>query len=152
MIIPMRAFLIIIGISVVVIAGISDSRGSCTHIIIYVLANLAVLVGVLKRCTLRRMIVAVLVLAVTIRVSMVGISSLGHRFHDIKSGMTVEEVRRRMVGFKEGSGLNSPYTGKEFVTEGTLIFRDPNASASHQDWGIVVIRGGRVKEVFFSPD
>jgi hypothetical protein len=149
----MRVMMIVAGIAIVLAGAFIDAVAwGVVPWWIYGAANLAILAGILRRCTLRRLIVAIVVLALTLRISFLALSSLGHRLYTIRPGMTVEEARRRMVGFKEGSGLTSPYTGAEFVPDGALIFRDPSASEGDMTWGVVVIRNGRVASVYLDPD
>ena len=149
----MRTFTIVASVLIVLGSAAIDNEGlGVVPGWVYLVANAALLAAILERCTIRRMAVAVAILALTPRLSYSGMSSLGHRVTSVRPGMTVEEARRRMAGFREGSGLISPYTGQEFVADGTLIFKDPTASPSDQTWGVIVISNGRVSEAFLSPD
>jgi hypothetical protein len=148
-----RNFAIVVSVLVVLGSAAIDNEGlGVVPGWVYLAANAALLAAILKRCTIRRMAFAVVVLALTIRLTYSGMSSLGHRVTSVRPGMTVEEARHRMTGFREGSGLISPYTGQEFVASGTLIFKDPTASPSDQTWGVIVISNGRVSEAYLSPD
>jgi hypothetical protein len=121
---------------------------------IYMSGHLALIAGLLgKRFTLKRMAVAIVVLAFALRITFSGLSSLRHRVYTIRPGMSVEEVRRHMAGFQEGLNPAGPYTiGDEPISDGSVSFRDPSASPSHNAFGVVVIERGRVRAVQFMPD
>ncbi len=149
-----KAVMGITGIVTVLVAAFVDTEGlGVVPGWVYAFGDLFILAAILpKSFTLKRLAIAIAVLALALRVSYSGMSSLGHRLYTVKTGMTVDEARRKMAAFKEGSGLTDPYTGKEFTAAGALIFRDPAASDGDQTWGVVVIDKGRVVDVFFSPD
>jgi hypothetical protein len=79
----------------------------------------------------------------------------------IKEGMTVAQVEQIMGGYMTGGGvpLGSPGTrldGRlveqgELVT-GTIAYRHTNEGWGNSDWGVVTFEGGRVVDVWFSPD
>jgi len=67
--------------------------------------------------------------------------------------MTVEEVRRTMTGYTEGTGWDDPGRPREELhIQGALVFRHSNEPEFNSDWGIVWIANGRVTKVEFSPD
>jgi hypothetical protein len=70
----------------------------------------------------------------------------------IRPGMTVEEVRKRMAGYMEGTGITMPNTNQEFTVGGALVFRHSNDGAFNADWGIVSFQNGKVVSVQFDPD
>jgi hypothetical protein len=151
----LRAFLVVTGVLAVLVGVLIDFEALGDFVIpfwAYVIAHLAILVGFLKRGALKNLAFVLPVFAITIPLTCLGMSSLGHYLYRIKPGMSVSQVRQIMVGFKEGSGLISPYTGEEFVAGGCLIFRDPRHSESHRAWGTVNILDGRVTDLFISPD
>lgn len=121
---------------------------------IYIAGHLALISGLLgKHLTLMRMAVAIVVLAFALGVTYSGLSSFRHRIYTIRPGRSVEEVRRHMAGFQEGLDPAGPHTiGDEFISDGSLSFRDPSASPSHNAYGVVVVERGRVREVQFIPD
>lgn len=121
---------------------------------VYILGLLVLTAGLLgKRFTVKRMALAIVVLAVALRVTYSGVSSLRHRVGTIRPGMTVEEVRRHMAGFQEGLDPEGPHTvGPGPIAEGSMAFRDLSASRSHHAYGWIVIERGRVKEAGFMPD
>ena len=151
----LRAFLVVTGILAVLVGVLIDFEALGDFVIpfwAYFTAHLAILVGFLKRGALKNLAFVLPVFALTIPLTCLGMSSLGHYLYRIKPGMSVSQVRQIMVGFKEGSGLISPYTGEEFVAGGCLIFRDPRHSESHRAWGTVNILNGAVTDIFIAPD
>jgi hypothetical protein len=151
----LRSFLVVTGVLAVLVGVLIDFEAIGDFVIpfwAYVTAHLAILVGFLKRGALKNLAFVLPVFALTIPLTCLGMSSLGHHLYRIKPGMSVSQVRQIMVGFKEGSGLISPYTGEEFVAGGCLIFRDPRHSESHRAWGTVNILDGAVTDIFISPD
>jgi hypothetical protein len=151
----MRGFLITSGLlTVLSSAFIEKAEFGAVPTSIYMAGHLALIAGLLgKRFTLKRMAVAIVVLAFALRVTYSGLSSLRHRVYTIRPGMSVEELRRHMAGFQEGLNPAGPYTiGDELISDGYLSFRDPSASPAHNAFGTVVIERGRVKEILFIPD
>jgi hypothetical protein len=152
---PLRALLVVTGVLAVLVGALMDFEALGDFVIplwAYLAAHLAILASFLKRGAFKNLAFALPVFALTIPMTCLGMSSLGHYLYRIKPGMDVAQVRRIMVGFKEGSGLISPYTGEEFIPAGCLIFRDPRHSESHRAWGTVNIHDGRVTDVFIAPD
>ncbi len=121
---------------------------------VYILGLLVLTAGLLgRRFTLKRMALAIALLALALRVTYSGVSSLRHRVDTIRPGMTVDQVRRHMAGFQEGLDPAGPHTvGTEPIGDGSMSFRDPSASRSHNAFGVIIIERGRVKEVNFIPD
>lgn len=151
----LRVLLVVTGVLSVLVGVLIDYEALGNFVIpfwAYVAAHLVILVGVFKRDALKYLALALPVFALTIPMTCLGMSSLGHYLFRIKPGMSVSQVRLIMVGFKEGSGLIDPNTGEEFIAAGCLIFRDPRHSEAHRAWGTVNIRNGRVTEVFIAPD
>ena len=112
---------------------------------VYVAAHLAIYAGVLKRPELKRLASAVPPFLLTIPLTYVAMSSVGHALCKFKPGMTVSQVQEVMKGYEEvhRPGLASP--GKLIVPAGCLAFRDRYASLT---LGVVVIKNGRVTEVY----
>lgn len=151
----LRALLVVAGVLAVLVGALMDYEAFgdfVTPLWAYVGAHLAILAGFLKRGAFRNLAFALPIFALTIPMTCLGMTSLGHNLYKIQPGMGVEQVRQIMVGFEEGSGLISPYTGEEFIPAGCLIFRDPRHSKSHRAWGTVNIRDGKVTNVFIAPD
>jgi hypothetical protein len=136
----LRSLLVIASVLAVLVSALMDYEA---------LGDLA---GFLKRGAFKNLAFALPLFALTIPMTCLGMTSLGHYLYKIKPGMNVSQVRRIMVGFKEGTGLTSPYTGEEFIPAGCLIFRDPRHSEAHRAWGTVNILNGRVTDIFISPD
>ncbi|QEH39165.1 hypothetical protein OJF2_77770 [Aquisphaera giovannonii] len=148
-----RTNLIVAGLVAVLLAAFVDAQElGVMPRLVYLAGNLAILAGLLTRSSPRRIAIVVALLATSLWATRLGLSSLGHRLDGIRPGMTLEEVRRYMAGYREGSGMTNPYTGGEFVADGTLIFKDPAASPGDQTWGVVVIKNGRVTSAYLSPD
>jgi hypothetical protein len=151
----LRALLVVSGVLVVLVGALLDYEAFADFVIPfwgYIAAHLAILAGFLNRAAFKRLAFTLPIFALTIPITCLGMSSLGHYLYRIKPGMTVAQVRRIMAGFNEGTGLTSPDTGEEFIPAGCLIFRDPRHSEAHRAWGTVNIRNGRVTDVFIAPD
>jgi hypothetical protein len=72
--------------------------------------------------------------------------------YSIKPGMSVNEVKKIMAGYMEGTGWKNPWTSQEVNINSSLVFRHSNDGQFNSDWGVVTIQDGKVVDVRFDPD
>src|SRR5262245_51616203 len=142
----MHVLLIAAGSLAILISAFIDIE--CRGVIpfkVYVAAHVAIYAGVLKRPELKRLAGAVPLFLLTISLTYLAMSSIGHALCKVKPGMTVSQVEEVMIGYEKvsRSGIGSP--GKAFVPADCLAFRDRYSSLI---LGVVVIKDGRVIEVY----
>lgn len=148
-----RASLLIAGLATILGAAALDVGSPIVvPAWVYLAGNLSVAASFVGRTSLRRAALAVGLMALSFGITMGGLSTLGHRLRGIRPGMTVEEVRRRLAGFREGTVPWSavPLTGP--IEHGVLYYRDPAAPADDYTYGVVHIQAGRVRQVEYLPD
>jgi hypothetical protein len=72
--------------------------------------------------------------------------------YSIKPGMSVNEVKKIMAGYMEGTGWKYPSASQEVTIASSLVFRHSNDGQFNSDWGVVTIQDGKVVGVRFDPD
>jgi hypothetical protein len=79
----------------------------------------------------------------------------------IKEGMTAAQVEQTMGDYMTGGGVPAGSPGIRLdgrlieqgaTATGTISYRHTNEGWGNSDWGVVTFEGGRVVDVWFSPD